>query len=64
MIIAKCRVNKYDGQKLITVPKEAAIYKGDDVILTKLEDQPQMNNDKGVEDNGRTDEQLRTKTEG
>lgn len=54
MIIAKVRENKYDGQKLITVPKDVAIYKGDQVLLTKLEDPNQMNNDKEVQENGTT----------
>ena len=53
MIIAKCRINKSNGQKILTVPKKAPIYKGDNVILTKLEDQTQMNNDKEVQDDGR-----------
>ena len=53
MIIAKCRVNKKNGQKTLTVPKDAAIYKDDHVLLTKLENNDQMNNDKEVQDNGR-----------
>lgn len=52
MIIAKIRENKLNGQKTLTVPKKAALYKGDDVILTKLEDPTQMNNDKEVIENG------------
>ncbi len=52
MIIAKCRVNKSNGQKTLTVPKEAAIYKGDQVLLTKLVDPTQMNNEKEVTKDG------------
>ena len=54
MIIARCRINKSNGQKILTVPKKSPIDKGDDVILTKLVDQTQMNNGKEVQDNGRS----------
>ncbi len=54
MITGVVRENKSNGQKTVTIPMESPIYKGDTVMVTKLEDPTQMNNDKGVQDNGRS----------
>lgn len=45
--VAKVWRNKHTGQKAVTVPKEAAIYKGDYVKAKLIE--------KEVEEDGRTD---------
>ena len=54
MITSKVRVNKLNGQKTLTVPKNAPIYKDDLVMLVKIEEPTQMNNEKEVQDNGRS----------
>ncbi len=53
MITSKVRVNKKNGQKTLTVPKDAPIYKNDLVMLVKIQEPTQMNNDKEVQYNGR-----------
>ncbi len=53
MITGVVRENKSNGQKTVTIPVESPIYKGDTVMITKLEDPTQMNNDKEVIENGR-----------
>ncbi len=54
MITSKVRVNKKNGQKTLTVPKDAPIYKNDLVMLVKLQEPTQMNNDNGGDTNGRS----------
>ncbi len=52
MITSTCRINKSNGQKILTVPKNCNIGDEDLVLLTKIEDPTQMNNDKEVEKDG------------